>query len=178
MTGLGLVLKAYFFLYFGCTGHCCGAQAFFVAVNGGYSSFAAWDPQCCGFSCCGVWTLGCTGFSSWHTSLVVPQRVGSSQCVFVLSCVQLFAALWTVACQAPLSIGFPGILEWVASFYSRGCYCPRDWTHLSCIGRQILYQLCHQGRWSSQTRDQTGVPCIARQILNHWIIREAPEIDL
>ena len=42
-------------------------------------------------------------------------------CGCVLSCVQLFAAPWTVACQAPLSIGFPArILEWVAISYSRG----------------------------------------------------------
>ena len=28
-------------------------------------------------------------------------------CVYVLSCVQLFATLWTVAHQAPLFMGFP-----------------------------------------------------------------------
>ena len=39
-----------------------------------------------------------------------------SVCAYVLSGVQLFAAPWTVACQAPLSIGFPArILAWVAS---------------------------------------------------------------
>ena len=27
--------------------------------------------------------------------------------VYVLSCIQLFATPWTVACQAPLSMGFP-----------------------------------------------------------------------
>ena len=31
------------------------------------------------------------------------------------------------------------IQEWVASFFSRGSSQPRDWTHISCIGRQILY---------------------------------------
>jgi len=31
---------------------------------------------------------------------------------------------------------------------------------------------------SSPTRDQTQVPCIARQILNHWVIREVPHINL
>ena len=157
-----------------------------VAVSGGYSSFGAWDSHCCGFSCCRVWTLGCTGFSSWHTDSVgtrtqLPHSVWHlpSVCVCVLSCVQLFAAPWTVACQASLSIGFPSrILEWVAISYSRGCSWSRDWTRISCIGRQILYQLCHQGRRSSRTRDQTGVPCIAKQILNHGIIREAPELDL
>ena len=35
-----------------------------------------------------------------------------------------------------------------ATSYSRGSSWPRDWTHISCIsciGRQILYQLCHLG---------------------------------
>ena len=39
------------------------------------------------------------------------------------------------------------ILEWVAISFSRGSPWPRDWTHVSCIGRQILYhkaQLCSQ----------------------------------
>ena len=31
---------------------------------------------------------------------------------------------------------------------------------------------------SSPTRDQTQVPCIARQILNHWVIREVPHINI
>ena len=36
----------------------------------------------------------------------------------------------------------------VATSYSRRSSWPRDWTHISCfscIGRQILYQLCHLG---------------------------------
>ena len=30
----------------------------------------------------------------------------------VLSCIQLFATLWTVALQAPLSMGFSWLLYW------------------------------------------------------------------
>ena len=40
------------------------------------------------------------------------------------------------------------ILEWVSISYSRGSSQPRDQTHISCvscIGRQILYPLCHVG---------------------------------
>ena len=39
------------------------------------------------------------------------------------------------------------ILEWVATFYSRGSSQPKDWTHISCIGRQIL---CHC-TWETHT---------------------------
>ena len=56
-----------------------------------------------------------------------------------------FATPWTVACQAPLSMGFPKqerILEWVAISFFRGSTKPRGWihiSHVSCIGRQILH---------------------------------------
>ena len=39
-----------------------------------------------------------------------------------------------------------GILEWVAISFSRGSSRPRNWTHVSCIGRQILY---HWGTWEA-----------------------------
>ena len=35
------------------------------------------------------------------------------------------------------------ILEWVAICHSRGSSWPRDWTYVSCIGRQILYLQGH-----------------------------------
>ena len=37
------------------------------------------------------------------------------------------------------------ILEWVAIPFSRGLSRPRDWTCISCTGRQVLYHLCHLG---------------------------------
>ena len=43
---------------------------------------------------------------------------------------------------------FPGkTLEWVALSFSRGSFQPRDWTHISCIGRQIIY---HSATWEAQ----------------------------
>ena len=62
--------------------------------------------------------------------------------------VQLLATPWTVAHQAPLSMGLPQarILEWVAIPFSRGSSWPRDGTQVSCIaGRYLLYHLSHQG---------------------------------
>ena len=59
-----------------------------------------------------------------------------------LSCVRLF-------CD-PMDYSPPGssvygtlhtrILKWVAFSYSRGSSLPRDWTHVSSIGRWILYR--------------------------------------
>ena len=59
-------------------------------------------------------------------------------------CAWLFMTPWTVACQAPLSMGFfqAGILEWVAISFFKGSSEPRDQTrttNVSCIGRRILY---------------------------------------
>ena len=79
------------------------------------------------------------------------QRLSSSALVCVLSCfsrVWLFAAQWTVARQAPLSMGIlqARILEWVAMSSCRGSSPPRDRTcvsYISCIGRWVLY--CHLG---------------------------------
>ena len=52
-----------------------------------------------------------------------------------------FVTPWTTACQAPLSMGFPRQEHWsgFSSSFSRGSSQPRDRTHVSWIGRQILY---------------------------------------
>ena len=109
----------------------------------------------------------------------------------VLSCSvmsQLFARPWTVACQAPLSIGIlqARILKLAAMPSSRGSSQPRDRTQVSHFNRQILYCLSHQGsprilewvaypfsRASSQPRNQTGVSCIAGGFFTSWASREA-----
>ena len=51
-------------------------------------------------------------------------------CVCVLSCVQLFVSIWTVACQALLSMEFfqARLPEWVAISFSRGPSQCRDQT--------------------------------------------------
>ena len=61
---------------------------------------------------------------------------------------------WTVPCQASLSMGFSqaSILEWVVISSSRGSSLPRDQTHVSCIGRWIIYH-----RATKEAPD-TGIP--------------------
>ena len=61
--------------------------------------------------------------------------IKQSVVVKYLSHIQLFVSPWTIACQASLSVG------WVTISFSRGSFQPRDRTHVSCIGRQILYHL-------------------------------------
>ena len=53
-----------------------------------------------------------------------------TEIVLVARCVRLFVTLWTVAHQAPLSMGIlqARILEWVAIPFSRGSSQPRDRT--------------------------------------------------
>ena len=55
------------------------------------------------------------------------------------SCVLLFAILWTIVCQAPLSMGFFRQEYWSGllgpppgTFLTQGPSQPRDWTHVSC----------------------------------------------
>ena len=47
------------------------------------------------------------------------------------------------------------ILEWVAISFSRGSSQPKDLTQVSCIGRQILYHVSHQG----SPQKNLGFPC-------------------
>ena len=65
---------------------------------------------------------------------------------------------WVMLCSTlcdPIDCSLPGssvhwisqakILEWFAISFSRESSPPRDWTCISCTGRQILYQLSQQG---------------------------------
>ena len=67
------------------------------------------------------------------------------------------ATPWTVARQAPLSMGFPKqeVLEWVVMPFSRGSSQPRDQTRISCIGRQV------PGHWAARVlQDCAQVPTL------------------
>ena len=63
--------------------------------------------------------------------------------------VWLFVTLWTVARQAPLSVGCSRSEYWSGlPCPSSGSSQPRYWTYVSyvsCIGRQVLYHYCHLG---------------------------------
>ena len=61
-------------------------------------------------------------------------------CAQSLSHVKLFATPWTVACQAPLSMGIlqARMLERVAMPSSRGSSQPRDQTQVSCSAGSYL----------------------------------------
>ena len=88
----------------------------------------------------------------WHGLLVFVCKGFhlSDECVSALSLshIQLLASLWTVACQAPLSMGFSRQGYWSGEpFPSPG--------------------------GSSQPRDRTWVSCIAGGFFTIWAIREA-----
>ena len=56
-----------------------------------------------------------------------------------LSCVQLFATPWTVACQAPLPWDFPGKDTGVGCYFSsRVSSWPRDWTWVSRTASRLF----------------------------------------
>ena len=71
---------------------------------------------------------------SWHAGLFT-SHTPKSESVKSLGRVQLCVTPWTVARQAPLSVGIlqARILEWVAYPFSRGSSWPRNWTRVSCI---------------------------------------------
>ena len=67
-------------------------------------------------------------------------------CAQVLSCVWLFATPWTVAHQAPLSMGSSRQEYWSGLPFPPPGHLsqPRDRAHISCLGRGILY---HWATW-------------------------------
>ena len=78
--------------------------------------------------------------------------------VGVPSCVWLSATPWTMACQAPLSMGFfqARILEWVAISFSRGSSPPRDRTWVSCIAGRFFTN------WTTREIAKIWLPYINR----------------
>ena len=101
----------------------------------------------------------CTGERAWAergvgtSSNTDDQRVKKTwkKVIVNQSCPTLYNSM---DCSLPGSsvheISQARILEWFAISFSRGSSLPRDWTHVSCIGRQILY---------------------------HWAIKEAPCVN-
>ena len=64
------------------------------------------------------------------------QHAKNQQCTHApsLSRVPLFASPWTVAHQAPLSVGFPRQEHWKGChFLLRGIFPTQDQTHISCL---------------------------------------------
>ena len=77
--------------------------------------------------------------ASWQETGELILR-GDGRCLVAKLCRTL---LWPTDCSRPGSsihgILQARILEWVTISFSRGSSWPRDWTHISYIGRRILY---------------------------------------
>ena len=93
------------------------------------------------------------GTGLWQVKIITP-CVCVSVCVCVCVCVceslshvWLFVAPWTVVHQAPLSMGFPQPEYCSGLAFSSPSDLPNPEIKscISCIGKQILYQLSHQG---------------------------------
>ena len=85
----------------------------------------------------------CHTYTDVHQKPTPPSSMLGCMHVCVLSrfsCVQLCVTLRTIACRAPLSMGFSKakILEWVTTPSSRGSSQPRDQTHVSCTAGRFF----------------------------------------
>ena len=88
-------------------------------------------------------------------------------CAWSLRRVQLFATPWTVARQAPLSMGIlqTRILEWVAMSASRGSFQPRDRTRVSCItGRFFTSWATREAPYAWYTHCVCVCVCVVQDI--------------
>ena len=102
-----------------------------------------------------------------------------------LSCVQLFAVPWTVACQASLSMDSPGQNTGLGGCsLFQGSSQPRDGTQVSCVAGRFFTILATReahrreqvampsSRGSSQPMAQTQVSRIAGRFFTDWATRE------
>ena len=96
-----------------------------------------------------VFAFGAT-YQLWSSQLMI-ERVALEQ-HSVCMCAQSITQSYPTLCD-PMDCSPPGssvhgifqarVLEWVAISFSSRSSQPRDWTHVSCIVRQILLPLCH-----------------------------------
>ena len=100
-----------------------------VAISFIRGSFQHWDQTC--VSC-----MSCTG----RRVLYQLRHWGGPCCVESLSHVQLLVTPWTVACQAPLSMGIlqARILEWVFMPSFSESSQPRGWIRVSHIAGRFF----------------------------------------
>ena len=79
------------------------------------------------------WYISSSGFRLKFSKFQIPWSFYSAFMLTHFSCVWLFVIPWTVAHQAPLSMGIlqARILEWVGMPSSRGFSQPRVWTPVS-----------------------------------------------
>ena len=97
-------------------------------------------------------SLDSPAIATWHLLQFFKLVMYPMACV-LCSVTQLCVTLWDpMDCSPPVSfvrgILQARILEWVAISFSRGSPWPRDRTHVSCIGKQILYPCANLDRHS------------------------------
>ena len=112
----------------------------------------------------------------------MPCRKRKIRCLS-LSCVWLFATLWTIAHQAPLyGILQASILEWVAIPFSGGPSQFRDWIQISCIAgrfftvwanRKRVLLLKYAGSLTSEPyRNSTSIKICKFRFFTFWAARK------
>ena len=133
-----------------------------------------------------VWTIAFLHFSQYivnnEAKTLMEEHYSNTKLVLCLV-MSDSATPWTVACQAPLSMGFFRQEYWSGLPYPLPRDPPNSWI-VHC--RWILYHLSQQGsprilewvaypfsRGSSWPRNRTGVSCIAGEFFTSWATREA-----
>ena len=101
-------------------------------------------------------------------------------CVCVCVCAQLLSCSVLSDSLDPMDLKLPGIsvhgifqtriLEWVAMPSSRGSSQPRDETHISSIGRWILY---HWANWEASVCSTSPQNLTAFSAYLYWLISSA-----
>ena len=104
-----------------------------------------------------AWTSGSSLFTyCWSMAWICGCVVMYVYCAWSLNRARLLAIPWTVAPQAPLSMGLlrARILKWVAMPSSRGSSQLRYWTQVSCIAGGLFTVWVTRDAWDVYIRRQ------------------------
>ena len=118
----------------------------------------------------------CFGHVTWLAGSQFPGGGGGGSGLVTKLCLTLETP-WTVACQAPLSMGFSRQEYWSGlPFPSPGDFSqPRNWTRVSCIaGRFFTNWATREAPPIPGPRINWVPPAVETHSPNHWNAREFP----
>ena len=84
-----------------------------------------------------------------------------------------FLAPWAVACQVPLSMGLPRILEWVASFFFKWSPWPRDQIphvlHLQADSLPLSHLYHLRIKWVNSSIQNKTICAVSMKVLRKYL---------
>ena len=118
---------------------------------------------------CHLWDIYIHIYLPTHVTLSIYVCVFAHACSFTQLCLTLCCPMDCIWLDSSVHGIFQAIIEeWVATASSRDSSWPRDWTHISYIGRWILYQWANWKALHFNLVTSLRAITLNIAILRHW----------